>query len=180
MKLTCVTKHHTLIIFLHWSMALTLLLMLLTGEFMEDSLSSPIFVLHTQVGLTLLLLFFVRLSTSLITHRTHNTSLFSKFDERIAKFTKLGLYSVMFLIPFTGWLMTNFELRLQPISFLGMVDWPVIPSVVSNHEQFEILEDIHEFGVKMLFLFTGLHVLGYIKHLVWDKVDLLNAIRFKK
>ena len=43
MKLTCVTKHHTLIIFLHWSMALTLLLMLLTGEFMEDSLRSPIF-----------------------------------------------------------------------------------------------------------------------------------------
>ena len=46
MKLTRVTKHHTLIIFLHWSMAITLLLMLLTGEFMEDSLSSPIFVLH--------------------------------------------------------------------------------------------------------------------------------------
>jgi cytochrome b561 len=179
MKLTRVTKHHTLIIFLHWSMALTLLVMVLTGEFMEDSLNSPIFVLHTQVGLTLLLLFFVRLSTSLITHRTHNVSLFSKVEERIANVTKFGLYAVMFLIPFTGWLMTNFELRIQPTSYLEVFDWPVIPSVVSNHEQFEILEEIHEFGVNMLFLLTGLHVIGYIKHLVWNKVDLLHAIRFK-
>jgi len=92
MKLTRVTKHHTLIIFLHWSMAITLLVMVLTGEFMEDSLNSPTFVLHTQVGLTLLLLFFVRLSTSLITHRTHNVSLFSKVEERIANVTKFGLY----------------------------------------------------------------------------------------
>ena len=180
MKLTRVKKHHAIIIFLHWLMAITFLLMVLIGELMEDSLNSSLFFLHTQVGLTLLLLFFVRLSTSLITHRTHNANLFSKFDEQVANVTKFGLYGVMFLIPFTGWLMTNFEPQIQPANFLGVFEWPVLPSVIANHEQFEMLEEIHEFSVKIFFFLTGLHFIGYIKHLIWDKVDILHAIRFKK
>ncbi len=179
MKLTSTNRYHPLISILHWLMAFTFVFMIVSGEFMDDTLESELFHWHTQIGFTMLILIFLRLSSALLTHRTHNASLFSKNEERLACATKIGLYIVMFLIPFTGWLMTIFEPRLQPTEFLGLVNWPVLQSILSNHEQFEVLEEVHEVCVKALIGLTALHVAGYFKHLIVDKVNLLAVFRFK-
>jgi cytochrome b561 len=172
-------KYHSLLILLHWVMAFAFAVMFVSSEVMEESPNDLAFILHSSLGLSLLLLFIFRFCISIFSRKTINHTQFAKWEQLAFKIIKLGFYVLMFLTPLTGWLMTHFEPEVQPSQLWNIVPWPMLFSPEASHEQFEVLEEIHEFCANSLILLIFLHIGAFLKHRLIDDVDLLKNITFR-
>ena len=187
-------------VFLHWMIAIFLVIMFVLGWFMADlpkdapkqtafdildlgvytwqvdteiSPRAFYFNLHKSLGITIFALIAIRLLWR-ITHKppAFLTS-YSVIERKIATATHHLLYLLMIVIPLTGILMSiygKFSLNWFGIELIKGTE---------NKGLRDFFEGFHEFVGIILLVLVGLHVIGALKHKFIDKDQTLTRMTFK-
>lgn len=170
---------------LHWVMGLAFLFMLASGfgrEYLEldKSLKSLLMQWHKATGVLLLLGFVLRIGWRLL-HRPPALPLSLPRFERIgAKAGHWLLYATMFVMPFSGWVMSSASGYSPSTDVFGWFQWPHVPNLEGEKA---IGGFAHSSHLIVAWVFTGLiaaHILAVIKHAVVDKQNLLTRMWYGK
>jgi cytochrome b561 len=157
---------------LHWAMALVIVGMLISGLVMEDvqplALKFQVIQLHKSFGLLVLALAFTRVFWR-FTNPTPRLPVGTPLWQKAAAHgTHLAMYGLMFVMPFSGWLMSDAKgyhpnFFGLPVPVLGEVD-----RVAGN-----VLGEIHEYGAYLLMALIATHVGAALFHHFIMKDDIL-------
>lgn len=153
----------------HWLIALLILSLLGVGFFMTGMDSDPvkfeIYGLHKAVGITVLLLAFLRLGWRLYSDTPKSISDHKQWEKTLSKTIHFVLYLAIFAMPLSGWAMS--AAGGHPVSFFGLFQMPpIVPKIK------EIGAFAHEAHAIIAYVIIGcvaLHMAGAIKHHVIDK-----------
>lgn len=153
---------------LHWLMAGLFIFVIILGWRHEDhdSLRLTRITLHKSIGITILLLTFLRVALRLA-YKAPPEPPMPKWQALAAKGLHFGFYVIMVVMPLTGWLLVSTSVR--PIPFYGLFDLPHLP-VAQDRALHELFETIHKLIAKILIYgMIPLHVAAALKHHFVDK-----------
>lgn len=153
--------------FLHWTMAALILLNYFLGLTLDKT---SLYNFHKQTGLTILVLFIVRIVWRLTSPYPAAVKSLSTMERFAAKMGHLALYGFMFAIPISGIIMVNsygYELK-----FWGIFTLPSIISAQSASAS-EIFSKIHEILANAMIALIVAHILAALKHHIFDKNEVL-------
>ena len=168
----------------HWVMAALVLYQLGSGWMMErfqaggDKLDA--YRLHSEIGLTLLLLAALRFVWRTIVPGPINDADALGWQTTVAEVTHILFYALFALLPISGWAMWSALQPVAPLSLAGLVPVPAMPfhdlSPAWQRWVLDIAEDAHGVGVVGLALLVPLHVGAALRHHFWAKHDVLEGI----
>lgn len=168
----------------HWIMAAVVIFQLGTGWWIQrylvggDKLAA--YALHSEIGLTLLMLGLLRLLWRLIVPGPINDADKPGFSATVAHVTHGVFYALFTLLPLSGWTMWSAIQPAQPLSLAGLIPVPVMPFYdLSREWQFRVLDwamDLHVGGVIVLALLVPAHALAAIKHHLVDRDDVFEGM----
>jgi cytochrome b561 len=149
---------------LHWLMALLILLQSAVGWIAHEMPRSPlkidVMTGHKSLGITLLLLVFIRLLWRW-RHPGPPVPEGSKFWEVwAARLSHAALYSLMLALPLSGWLAASTS--IVPWKLWWVVPWPTIAT--ANEHLHEIAGEVHEALVWCLTAVLIVHVAAALWH----------------
>lgn len=153
--------------FLHWTMATLILLNYFLGLTLDKT---DLYNFHKQTGLTILILFIIRIIWRLATSYPTSAKSLSKMESHAAKIGHLALYGFMIAIPISGIIMVNsygYQLNLWGIFTLPTI---INPQSASGSALFA---KIHEILANMMIAFVAIHILASLKHHLIDKNEVL-------
>jgi cytochrome b561/polyisoprenoid-binding protein YceI len=180
-----VQKYHKLAIILHWVMAICIIGMLAGGYVMANvhlpkMLKFDLYQYHKSLGICLLVAFFARLAVRLVTTTPELSENMKPIEKIAAKAGHLLLYSLMFAMPFSGWLLVSSSSYGLPTMVFGAFEFPHFPSVASNHNVHELAEEAHEIMAYVLAGVILLHIAAVLKHHLIDHENLLPRMGIGK
>lgn len=147
---------------IHWIMGLVIIGMLAVGYLMGN-IAPPqkfeIYNLHKSVGILLFILVVIRIVMRIMSAYPGLPTETPRWVEIIAKLNIFGLYVMMFLMPLSGFLMSNLSGR--SISFFGLVE---MPSFSENTQIAHFCHEIHELGPVVFILLIIAHIAGGLFH----------------
>jgi cytochrome b561 len=123
---------------------------------------------HKSVGITILSLAILRLCWRLV-ERPPLLPPMSRWQAVAARISHAALYTLLFAMPLTGWLMSSAS--NYPVSWFGLVQLPDL--VAPDPALKKLLHEVHETLSKILIAFAGLHVAGALKHQFLDRDGLM-------
>lgn len=174
-------RYAGIVIFWHWLMALCFLAMIAAGLIMEyapldKSFQFQLYQWHKSLGLLLLIAFFMRLVSRLVTRTPALPEGLANWENKAAKAGHYSLYLWMLIVPLSGWLMVSSSSYGLPTYIFGLFEWPHIPGLEGN----KAIHETAELGHKILtWSFTALiaiHIGAVIKHAWADKINLLKRM----
>lgn len=156
---------------LHWSMALIITFMIFLGLFMgeiskESEYRMTVYNFHKSIGVLVIFLIIIRLINRFINKPPTLQDSISKIERILANIAHKLMYLLMFLIPISGYLMSNSY--GFPVSFFSF-EMPVI--VNTNIENAKLFSEAHEFLSFFLLFIIIFHVVAVIKHRFFDKKE---------
>lgn len=163
---------------MHWLLAVLVLCLLGVGLYMaglprDDTMRPTLYALHKSFGVTVLLLATLRLCFRL-RFRLRIPPLpaaIPAIEAKLASLGHLGFYGLMFLMPLSGFLMTNFFGFTVNLFGIGL------PKLVGpDRDLGHKLADVHEYAAYLLIGLIILHVAGVVKHRLVEKINLLDRM----
>lgn len=137
---------------LHWTMGL-LIVGNLAGGFLHDVNPELIMPLHKSTGLLLLTLAVVRILWRITHPAPPLPAAMATWERATASFTHAILYTLMVLIPLSGWVLVS--AGDWPLEFFGLFEVPKF--IVEHSKEFRhVMEERHE---QLAFAMIGLLVL---------------------
>lgn len=160
----------------HWVMALLIIILISVGMWMSELPNDypgkyDIYDLHKSFGIVAILFVIFRLSVRLRSAIPSLPKEISPFEQKAGHAVHLILYALIFAMPISGYLMSNYG--GYPIHFFGKL-MPVF--VEKNHELGTFFRGVHGYAAWSLIVIISLHVIGSIKHLLIDKVNLAKRM----
>lgn len=162
------TKYHPSIRILHWLMAIIIIGMIALGLLMD---TPWLYGIHKSFGVIVLTLFFVRVFARNLTKTPALPDEIVKKERLLAKISHYSLYILFLAMPVSGWLMSNWA--GYPVKLFGLELFDVVEK---NKELSKIANTVHEYLAYLLIFMISIHVLGFLKHKIVDKVNLLPRI----
>lgn len=169
-------KYSLLVRINHWVMVFLIIGLLGMGLWMTGLADDypgkyDYYGLHKSFGMVALFYIIFRLSIRLRSQIPELPAEISKRDSILSAITVFALYICMFMMPLSGYLMSSFG--GYPVSMFGIS----VPSIVDkNPELGGFFHSMHVLGGQAFIGIIVLHLLGTIKHLVVEKVNLLKRI----
>jgi cytochrome b561 len=168
----------------HWIMAGVVIFQLVSGWLMERELVGAgkldAYRVHSEIGLSLLLLGAMRLFWRLIVPGPINDADNKGWRSTVAHATHVAFYALFVMVPVSGWAMWSAIQPAQPLSLAGLVDVPPMPfydfSPAWQARALGWSNKIHTTGIIALSLIIPLHALAAIKHHFWDRDDVLEGM----
>lgn len=168
----------------HWIMALLVTFQLFYGWSLQYYLVGAeklqAYALHSEIGLTLLLLGALRLLWRLIVPGPINDADRQGWRTTVAHSIHAVFYALFAVLPISGWMMWSAIQPAQPLRLAGIVPLPAMPfQDLSPEWQFWVLhvtEDIHVASVILLTLAIPAHALAAVKHHFWDRDDVFEGM----
>ena len=170
------SPHYTAVaVTLHWVMAIAIVLLLVAGLWMTDTIRQPetknfafrVYQWHKSLGLTVLVLTFARLGWRLANPPPALPGGMSRFERIGAGLSHGAFYTLMLAIPLAGWAMVSASPLGLPTMVFGLFEWPHIP-VLAGLEDKKPVEAIFKAGHKFmawgLLALLVLHVAAALKH----------------
>lgn len=150
--------------FLHWSIALLIIGLVVVGLTMDDMANSPdkvnVYALHKSTGLTVLVLVVLRLLWRLIDPRPPYEAGMPAWQRKVSSLTHGLLYVLMLSQPLSGWLYnsaSNF-----PLQWFWLFK---VPALAGGDPELKALAlDLHEAGFYLLAALLALHVGAALRH----------------
>jgi cytochrome b561 len=177
-------KYSPVGVWFHWVMAALVLYQLGSGWMMQrypaggDKVQA--YMLHSEIGLALLLLAILRGLWRLYVPGPVNDAHAPPWQSRAADVTHVLFYLLFALLPLSGWCMWSAIQPAQPLRLAGIVPMPPMPFYALSPEwQYRVLdwaESLHLVGVVGLALLIPLHVGAALKHHFWDRDDVVEGI----
>lgn len=171
-------------IIFHWVMAFLVLFQLGWGWYMSllpaggDKLHA--FEIHSAAGLPILILGLLRGVWRLIIPGPVNDADLPGWQSKVAYATHYLFYICFFGLPLSGWAMWSSLGEPAPLSFGGVLPWPLLPlhdvSPAVQWAIMDIAEDVHHVLILTLALLIPLHVAAALKHHFWNRHDVLRGM----
>ena len=164
-----------LAIILHWLMAITIFSLFGLGLYMVeltyyDAWYKGSLDLHKNIGMTLFVVLMLRIVWRLVNTTPKNADKSaSQVEVKVAHYAHLALYSLMFVLMITGYLISTADGRA--IDIFGLISIPALPVSFANQE--DIAGDIHEILAWTLILLSAGHALAALKHHFVNKNNTL-------
>ena len=169
-------KYGLISILFHWSMAIIILITFLLGKNLQDNFENYYFILqlHNSFGLLILILAIFRLIWKFLNIKPDapsNKIIFMK----LASLTHIIFYIFFFIIPITGYLLTN--LQGDVVNFFGTH----LPNILERNSGLKYyVHDAHYYLGNILLLILSLHILGALYHHFILRDNTLRRISFMK
>lgn len=161
-------------ILFHWLMALILIATFALGLNLENNFQYyyEVLMLHNSLGILIFILAIFRICWRWLNIKP--TPLNSnKIFVKLATIIHISFYILFFLIPITGYLVTN--LQGDTVSFFGNF----LPDIMSKNIEFKYYARIlHELLGKIVLVLFILHVIGALYHHHWLKDNTLKRMTF--
>lgn len=161
-------------ILFHWIMALILLATFLLGLNLEHNFQYyyEVLMIHNSLGILIFLLAIFRVCWKWLNIKPEPLSS-RKILIKLASSIHILFYFLFFLIPITGYLLTN--LQGDTVSFFGTS----LPEILNrNIEVKHYARNIHEALGKIMMVMILMHVIGALYHHFWLKDNTLKRILF--
>ncbi len=164
---------------MHWVVSLFIIGQLSVGLWMSnlpDTYPDKFYYynMHKSFGLILLALICLRLVARIVSVIPSYKRLRIKgYEIKLAKVTHLLLYIFMFVLPLSGYTMSN--LGGHPINFFGIQVINLLPTKMHGAAA-GMFHSIHVYGGITLITLIVLHILGSMKHYFVDKTNLLKRM----
>lgn len=158
---------------LHWLIALLIFAAFPLGLYMHDLPLSPhklrLYSYHKWIGVTVILFAVIRLYWR-ATHRPPAMpESMAKWEKFAAHAMHFALYTLIFIIPVSGWLMSSAK-GFQTVWF-GVLPLPDL--VGKNKELGDILHEVHETLNYLLLVLVLAHIGAALKHHIMERDDIL-------
>lgn len=166
-----IRRYPPLMRWMHWLTGVLLLAIIAGGWFMTGLDSSvpykyDIYDLHKSLGVLIILLMVLRVGIRKFSTVPKYPDSLSKFSRIVATATHHTLYLLAFLVPISGYLMSNAGGRDVP--FFGLT----APRVISENS--DVASALHSFHVLVpyiLLALVGLHIVAALYHRYFDKPE---------
>jgi cytochrome b561 len=161
---------------MHWLVGSMIMVLLPVGFWMANLPSDApgkydFYDIHKSFGLLALGLVVLRITIRLRSQIPSLPSTLMRRDVLFAGMIIAIMYMCMLFMPISGYLMST--LGGHPVIFFGFK----LPDLITpNHEFGKIAHNAHVVGGVLLASCLALHILGTIKHWIWDKTNLLKRI----
>ena len=171
-----VPKHYTrTALALHWVVAGVIICAFTMGLVVSDLPFSPqklrLVAYHKWLGITVLALVALR-GIWRLTHRPPALPPMPAWQLIGAKFTHALMYTLMFAIPFSGWLFSSAD--GYRVVYLGLLPLPNL--IAKNKLLADALGDIHATFAWLMLYVLLLHVAAALKHHFLDRDDTLRRM----
>lgn len=172
-------------LFLHWAMALLIVLAVLVGmvmgeeDFLPREARIAAFQFHKSLGFTVLGLALVRVVWR-FSHLVPAWPVGMKpLEITLSKLVHVLLYLLMFAVPFAGWVLVSSSPHGFPSVWFGMFEIPHLPVLSTLENKAELSEaagEVHETLAWGLVLLVAIHVGAALKHHFLVKDDVLTRM----
>jgi len=159
---------------LHWAMALIIIFLLIIGFLMQDfpgDIKYTYYGLHKSLGVLILIMFFIRGFARIKHGAPALPKKFAKWEVKLSHAVHHLLYLLMFLMPLSGWIMSNAKGHSVKLFMFKMPDL-----VEKNKVLGDFARDAHGYVAWLLIAILVLHFAGVVKHLVLDKENILKRM----
>ena len=179
-------RYNSMLIILHWIMALSFILMLASGlamvnlESMSKSLQFQMYQWHKSLGVLLLIAVILRIFLKLFTKSPKFPEKMKQWETDAAKGGHASLYVWMLIVPIAGWVMASSSIFGIPTIVFGLFEWPHIPGIAANKEIEETAKFVHWTLAYSFILLIALHIGAVLKHAIIDKENLLKRMSFTR
>ncbi|MBJ7486573.1 cytochrome b [Brevundimonas sp.] len=160
----------------HWGLALMILaqvLLITAHEATEGPLSREFIQIHKALGLTILVLTLARIGWRIANPALSMPAGTPKWQAFAAKATHVLFYVLLIGLPLGGWAASSAAGRA--IEWFGLFSWPLLP-LPQSRELAGTFMDMHEAGVKVLYVLLALHVVAALKHHFVDRDNVLHRM----
>jgi len=144
---------------LHWLIVALLIVQGALGLF-HDDLPRGTIRLHVSLGVTILMLAVLRLAWRLYAGSPAPIAGIPAWQRRAAAFGHVLLYLLLFAVPVSGWLMSNYG--DHPVRWFGLFELPRL--VAPNDDAHELMEGRHELMFWLLVAVATAHALAAVHH----------------
>lgn len=164
-------------ILLHWTVALTVYAMFALGLWMVTLGYYNVWYhqapeIHKSVGCILFAVMIIRVLWRWISKPPAPLSSYSRLTRIAAVVAHLALYTLLFAIMISGYLISTAD--GQPISIFGLV---VVPATLSGlRDQADIAGNVHLWLAWSVVLLSALHALAALKHHFIDRDSTLRRM----
>lgn len=159
--------------FLHWGMALLMVLMVVVAYTMMGMENSPnkwfLYGLHKSTGITILFLAVVRFLYRQMVAIPGSPKSLSPLMQKMAKLAHLGLYGLMMALPLSGYVMS--VAGGHGVQYYNLFALPNL--IAENKALAGLAHEGHEILAYILYVFFALHVLGALYHHFILKDDVM-------
>jgi cytochrome b561 len=171
-------RYHAVAVVLHWVIAAlvaaTIALAWAFGD-LHGQAKRRLEDIHQSIGILILVLTFARIGWRVANPPPPLPATMRGWELALARTAHAGFYILLLVLPLTGWMAasTSSHLASRPIVLFGVIPWPAIgglsglPSAQMKTVHHAV-EDVHAWLAYGIYLLIGLHLLGVLKHLVFD------------
>ena len=150
-------------IWLHWAIALLVLVNLALGLFHESLLDGIKWVIpiHKSIGITVLALTLLRLGWRL-THRPPPLPVdMTGWEHAVAKAVHWAFYALLLALPLTGWMLSSNPARLRPMAWFWL--FPIPPLPISGATA-KLGSNLHGVIGYIMLALVVLHIAAALRH----------------
>jgi cytochrome b561 len=159
----------------HWIVVLMVASLIYVGYYMSDLEVSDekwkLYFMHKSFGTLFLIIMLARIYNRMRSKVPALPSNVNIFDAKISKIVHYLLYIILLIMPISGMLMSIFGGRGLPFFFTTFL------TDLSRHEEISgAFWLIHTKLPSIILILVSLHIIGSIKHLIIDKVNIIKRI----
>ncbi len=155
---------------LHWLIAIAVIVNWRIAEAAEHAATQEdagaIMGNHFALGMTILVLTVLRLVWRIIHRPPPLSDRLAGWEKALARVTHGLFYLLLIGLPLGGWFAMSAYGR--SIDIWGIFQWPALP-LAENPDLAEQVFEIHASGGTAMLALIGLHILGVLKHMFFDK-----------
>ena len=170
--------------FLHWTIALAIIGMIVLGDVMmdlprTDPLKFSLFQWHKSIGIAILLLSVFRLAWCFVNPPPPLPAGGKPWENNLTKIVVVLFYVAMIGVPLLGWAVVSASPLNIPTRLFGFIPWPHLPVLPTLENRKEIAETVGELHGALAYAMLGLlalHVAAALKHHVINRDDVLTRM----
>ncbi len=163
---------------LHWLMAVLILLMLFALLGFNDSLTKAermeMLVGHSSIGSLVSILLILRVFKRFIKKDAVPEQNISQWQKRASKWVQMSLYACMILVPLTGYLTAR--AHELPVMAFASINLSNVSTQSYDANAFLLLRSLHEWAISFLVIFLVLHIGGALFHKLIKKDQVMASI----
>lgn len=159
----------------HWLVVLMVVSLISVGYYMSEMEVSDekwkLYFMHKSFGALFLLIMIARIYNRIKSQVPDLPKSVNVFDAKISKIVHYLLYVILLIMPISGMLMSIFGGRGLPFFFTTF-----FASFGRNEEISGAFWLIHTKLPAIILILISLHIIGSLKHLIIDKVNIIKRM----